>query len=337
MSSVNECCVAFIGEKLNVETVKDVKIYNFGSILEYKKAQNRINSSIIIVEKRDSSNEYFAFALEGYKFRKPVVTVFILPEEETNNTVKMLLELGVDFVVRKNDVKNLEEIVDIALKRLIYKRNILKYVSFLEEKMKEEIGSLKESKEHLAQQFKATIGAITNALGLKSEYTSGHSKRVARLVVKVGKKMGLSEEDLQLLEYAGLLHDIGKIGVPDHILNKPGKLTPEEYEEIKKHAVYSVFILKDIPGFDKVKDAALHEHERYDGTGYPSGLKGEEIPLFSRIIAVCDSWDSMVFDRVYRKALPKEVAKKELMENSGTQFDPKIVEIFLEMVNSGEI
>ncbi len=332
-----ECNVIFIGDNRLFESRDIYKIYTFDSVLSYKKSANTVNPSIVIFEKRDNSNEHILVCLESFKFKKPFVTLFIVPENEDANTFYILLELGADFVIRKSEIKDIYILINLAYKRYIYKTKILKYVSFLEDKIKDEVHKLKESREILNQQFKATVAAITNALGLKSEYTSGHSKRVARLVVKLGERLGLSEEDLELLEYAGLLHDIGKIGVPDNILNKPDKLTEEEYNEIKKHTIYSQFILKDIPGFEKVKQAALHEHERYDGKGYPTGLKGDEIPLFSRIIAVCDTWDSCIFDRVYRKAMTKEACCEELKKNAGSQFDPKIVEVFLEMVNNGEI
>lgn len=333
----SECNVIFIGSNHQKQLNKVYKTHNFDSVLDYKRFSNTLSNNIVVFEKKDESSEYITLCLEGYKFKKPFVSVFILDDNEEVTTRKTLIELGADFILKKSEAGNIDNIIDMAYNRLIYKRNMLKYVSFLEEKMREEVETLKGSKEQLNQQFKATIVAITNALGLKSEYASNHSKRVARLVVKVGERLGISGNDLQLLEYSGLLHDIGKIGVPDNILNKPAKLTLEEYEEVKKHAVYSVFILKDIPGFDKVKDAALHEHERFDGKGYPSGLKGEEIPLFARIIAVCDTWDSLIFDRVYRKATTKESAIEEIKRNSGTQFDNKIVDLFVELVNSGEI
>ncbi|MFN7182541.1 MAG: HD-GYP domain-containing protein, partial [Planctomycetota bacterium] len=313
------------------------RIFTFDSILDYKKSKNDINPAIVILEKGENTNEYISLCLEAFKFRKPIVTIFIVPKEEEVKLSSSLFELGADFVVNKNEIKNIHNLLELAYKRYLHKTSILKYVSILEDKLKEEVHILKESRELLNQQFKATIAAITNALGLKSEYTSGHSKRVARLVVKLGERLGISGEDIQLLEYAGLLHDIGKIGVPDHILNKPGKLTEEEYSEVKKHSMYSVFILKDIPDFEKVKEAALHEHERYDGKGYPSGMRGNEIPLFARIIAVCDTWDSCVYDRIYRKAMTKEEACDELRKNAGIQFDPEIVKVFLEMVANDEI
>lgn len=329
--------IVFIGNNYSDKLNPDFKTYYYNNIVEYKKASNNFTDTVVVFEKKDNTNDYLSICLEGFKFKKPCVTIFILPDNEEITTIKTLVELGADFIIKQSEVENINTLVELGYRRLIYKKNILKYTSFLENKMKEEVEILKESKEQLNQQFKSTIAAITNALGLKSEYTSNHSKRVARLVVKVGEKLGISGNDLQLLEYAGLLHDIGKIGVPDNILNKPGKLTPEEYEEVKKHSIYSLFILKDVPGFEKVKEAALHEHERFDGKGYPSGLKGEEIPLFSRIIAVCDTWDSLIFDRVYRKATTKELALEEIQRNSGTQFDSKIVEVFTELVNSGEI
>lgn len=177
--------------------------------------------------------------------------------------------------------------------------------------------------------FELSIKTLLSALRCKDDYTWGHSLRVAYLCVSVGKEMGLSADDLYELEVSALFHDIGKIGVPDAVLKKPSRLTDEEFLEMKLHPSKSYEILQDFPIFEKMATNAKYHHERFDGRGYPEGLKGEDIPLFSRIILIADTFDAMTSTRPYRKGLPFEVAFAELREFAGTQFDPMLVEKFI--------
>lgn len=163
-------------------------------------------------------------------------------------------------------------------------------------------------------------------------YTKGHSKNVANLASLLAEKLGLSDEIIKKTYWAALVHDIGKIVIPSSILNKEGKLTIEEFEVIKKHPVYGHDFLSTSDELKELGKYVLHHHERWDGKGYPAGLSKEDIPLISRIISVVDAWDAMRSDRPYRKGLPEEIAKKELIEHSGVQFDPNIVKAFLEIV-----
>jgi putative nucleotidyltransferase with HDIG domain len=180
----------------------------------------------------------------------------------------------------------------------------------------------------LRQLRTASICAMNQLLDLKDLNTGVHSTRLAEWAVRVAEQLGLSQSQLSDIEAAAILHDIGKIGVPESILNKPGKLTPEEREQMQKHSEYGWAILRRMPGFQEVSLHVLHHHERADGKGYPSGLKGDETPLGSKIVCVLDSFDAMVSDRVYRKGLPVEEAFRRLRADSGTQFDPEIVELF---------
>jgi len=166
----------------------------------------------------------------------------------------------------------------------------------------------------------------------KDTETFDHCVRVSRMARMLATAAGLGESESRVVEYAGLFHDIGKVGVPDEILMKPAKLTDSEYEVMKSHPVLSVEILKPISHVDffaLTLPGVRHHHERFDGRGYPDGLMGENIPLASRIILVVDTYDAMTWSRPYRKGLPTEVAYKELVEFSGRQFDPKLVEVFL--------
>jgi putative nucleotidyltransferase with HDIG domain len=170
---------------------------------------------------------------------------------------------------------------------------------------------------------------VLKALDCKDHYTFDHSMRVAYYSRITGEEMGLSEAQLKTLELSGLFHDIGKIGTPDHVLNKPSRLSEEEFLQMKQHPDHSYEILKEFPGFDEIALNARHHHERYDGRGYPLGLKGEEIPLFARIILIADTFDAMTSTRVYRKGMTHDVAFEELRQFSGTQFDPKAVTCFI--------
>ena len=182
-----------------------------------------------------------------------------------------------------------------------------------------------------------TILAIAKAVDAKDVSTSQHSQRVSEYSVMIGRELGFSDEELENLRKAALLHDIGKIGIPDRILNKPDKLTDAEYEVMKSHVTRGGEILKDFTLIDHVEEGARYHHERYDGTGYMSGLKGEEIPLYGRIIAVADAFDAMTANRVYRKKLSLPYVVSELKRCSGSQFDPVIADIMLRLIDEKKI
>jgi putative nucleotidyltransferase with HDIG domain len=164
--------------------------------------------------------------------------------------------------------------------------------------------------------------------------TGVHSTRLAEWALHVAEELGLDESSLGDLEVAALLHDIGKVGIPDAILNKPAKLTSEEYALMKKHPEYGWAVLRQIPGMERASLVILHHHENFNGNGYPAGLRGEEIPLGSRIVSVIDAFDAMVSSRPYRQGLPLEEAERRLLEASGTQFDPDVVKSFLPLARA---
>ncbi len=197
---------------------------------------------------------------------------------------------------------------------------------------------LKEDNKNLVSDlkdlFSGTIKAIVEALDAKDSFTLGRSRRVTFYSLKIAEKLGLSNFLIGELELAGLLHDIGMIGVSDDILYKTEKLSNEEYGEIKRHVEHGVKILEDISQLKEVVEIIKHHHEHFDGTGYPSGLKGDEIPLLSRIIAITDAYDSMISNRAYRKSLSSEEAVEVLKNLSGRQFDPEITKVFIEILPS---
>ncbi len=177
------------------------------------------------------------------------------------------------------------------------------------------------------------IRSLASTIDAKDRYTSGHSQRVADYALRIAEKMGLSEDDQRIVYYSGLLHDVGKIRVPGEVINKPGKLTEDEFDKIRIHPVSGFHILHDIHEDERIGYGAKYHHERFDGTGYPNCLMGEDIPRVARIIAVADAYDAMASDRSYRKLLPQDVVRDEIVKGKGTQFDPDIADIMLQIID----
>ncbi len=180
----------------------------------------------------------------------------------------------------------------------------------------------------------SVLQGLVRAVDVKDHYTQEHSEVVTDAALLLGQQLKLSEETLHALRIAGLLHDVGKIGIPDHILKKPGKLTNEEYEIMKHHVVLSEMIIKGVPHLDDVLDAVAHHHERFDGRGYPHGKQADAIPLLGRIMAIADAYSAMCMDRPYRKGLSWEQARAELERGSGSQFDPRLVPLFIQAMET---
>lgn len=195
----------------------------------------------------------------------------------------------------------------------------------LENKVKEKTAQLKKT-------YLDVIHALAFAIDEKDPYTHDHSKNVARYAIAIGKEMGLSEEEINILEQASLLHDLGKIGIPDYILTKPGRLSPQEWEEIKQHPLKGAKIIEPLEFLNGDVKLILQHHEKFDGKGYPNGIKGKSISLGARIMAVADSLDAMSKNRPYRKALTKQKIIIELKKGAGTQFDPKVVDALLKLL-----
>jgi HD-GYP domain-containing protein (c-di-GMP phosphodiesterase class II) len=193
--------------------------------------------------------------------------------------------------------------------------------------MAAQVEDLKSDNKKISEQAARTI---LKALDCKDHYTFGHSMRVAYFSLVTGAEAGLNPDEMHELELSAIFHDIGKIGTPDAVLNKPSRLTEEEFLVMKQHPEKSWEILQDFPHFEKIAVNARYHHERFDGKGYPDGLKGELIPIAARIILIADTFDAMTSTRPYRKGLPYEVAFDELLQFSGTQFDPDLVNHFVE-------
>jgi HD-GYP domain-containing protein (c-di-GMP phosphodiesterase class II) len=194
------------------------------------------------------------------------------------------------------------------------------------------LGAFLENAELYEEQrlsFIGTIRAMSGALDAKDRYTRGHSDRVAHLSAETARALGFSPDEVERVRIAGIVHDVGKIGVPESVLCKPGRLTDDEFERIKQHPEIGFRILEGIPGLQDILPGVLHHHERYDGRGYPHGLAGDEIPLLARIIAVADTFDAMSSNRAYRSKMAREVVLAEIANCAGSQFDPRVAEAFL--------
>ena len=195
----------------------------------------------------------------------------------------------------------------------------------------------KKLHDHDNEIIKESIETFTGFIDAKDPYTNGHSNRVAQYTRLIAEEMGYEGEELNRIYYVALLHDCGKIGVPDNILGKPGRLTEDEFEIIKSHTTRGDEILSRFKSLTNVTEGARYHHERYDGKGYPEGKKGEEIPLIARMICVADSFDAMNSNRVYREKLSRDAIIEEIEKNRGTQFDPEIADILLNLIKNGDI
>ncbi len=205
-------------------------------------------------------------------------------------------------------------------------RQIVKYQS-------EEVDRLTERQQLSQRLFEQTVTALVTAIDAKDEYSHGHSLRVAEYAERIAWMMGKNEEECRKVYYAGLLHDVGKLGISDGIINKKSELTTEEYEVIKQHPVLGDQILSSIQDYPYIRIGAHYHHERFDGQGYPDGLKGKEIPEIARIISVADAYDTLSSNRSYRSALPQQLIREEIIMGAGTQFDPEIAGIMRRMID----
>ncbi len=185
--------------------------------------------------------------------------------------------------------------------------------------------------------YDVTLEGLSRALDLRDKETEGHSQRVTELAVRLARAMGVPKRDVTQIRWGALLHDIGKMGIPDAILLKPARLTDDEWEIMRRHPVYAYQLLSPMPYLRPLLDIPYCHHEKWDGTGYPRGLKGEDIPLTARIFAVADVWDALRSDRPYRPAWTAHKAREYIRDQAGTHFDPKVVDVFLQLVDEEDV
>lgn len=259
----------------------------------------------------------------------PNTVVVMISGMQTMESAIDALRLGAfDYLMKPFDLRQVEAVVKRALEHqdLIVAKQ--RYEDHLEELVEQRTAELDKALNSLEDAYRSTLKALTAALETRDLETSGHSERVVTYSLRLGREYGLSGTLTKSLEFGSLLHDIGKIGVPDLILRKPAKLTPEEWVLMRQHPVHGQQILRGIEFLEGAARVVAQHHEKWDGSGYPLGLSGEDIDICARIFAVADAFDAITSDRVYRKGKPYQAAADELDAWAGKQFDPKVVEAF---------
>ena len=299
----------FIGVTNPVEAIEKVRQEHFDlMLLDFM--MTPLHGDEVVEEIRKFNKELYILLLTGHKdLAPPLETIKRLDiqgyceKSDKFDQLTLLIESGIKSVKQMDEIKQINE-------------------------------KLEDSKEQLEQAYLDMVETLRYTVEAKDSYTRGHSDRVAEYSVLIGEKLGLPEEQIKTLKIGGLFHDIGKIGIPDSILLKPAKLTDDEYSQIKNHPSIGAHILGSATIFKDIIPIVKHHHEKYDGNGYPSRLKGEEIPYIARIAAVADTFDAMTSRRSYRGPIDIEHVKEEIKRCEGTQFDPQIAEAFLEILNN---
>lgn len=270
-------------------------------------------------------------ALQEIKKRHPDTEVILLTAYASLETARDAIRCGAfDYLLKPFDKDDVLLVVEKGIQKsksnagLKLERDILfDRATYLEEQVS-------NARSTIMNYYEGTVKALIHTIDAKDHYTFRHSNRVASLSASLARALGLPKKTIKSIEHASSIHDIGKIGVHEYILNKNGRLTPDEYEEMKKHPAIGARIVQSIPFLEEAIPVILHHHERYDGTGYPQSLAGQDIPLAARIVMVSDAIDAMLRDRPYRMALAMEDVMRELRENAGTQFDPKMTDLILQ-------
>ncbi|MGH9901227.1 MAG: HD domain-containing phosphohydrolase [Pyrinomonadaceae bacterium] len=256
------------------------------------------------------------------------VVVMISGVQTVESAIEALRAGAFDYVMKPFDLYHVEAAVRRALEHRELRVAKRRYENHLEEMVTQRTAELDDALHSLEDAYRMTLKALTAALETRDQETHGHSERVVSFSLRLGREMGLDKEQMRSLEFGSLLHDIGKIGVPDAILRKPAALTREEWTKMREHPLHGRQILREIAFLEGASRVVAQHHERWDGSGYPLGLKGREIDLNARIFAVADAFDAMTSDRVYRKGRPYEAAAAELDEFADIQFDPRVVAAF---------
>jgi len=259
----------------------------------------------------------------------PETVVVMISGMQTVESAIGALRLGAfDYLMKPFDLRQVEAVVKRALEHheLVVAKQ--RYENHLEELVEQRTAELDRALNSLEGAYRSTLKALTAALETRDSETHGHSERVVSYSLRLGREYGLNSEQMKSLEFGSLLHDIGKIGVPDSILRKPAKLTEEEWVRMREHPLHGQQILRGIEFLQGAARVVAQHHEKWDGTGYPLGLSSEEIDINARIFAVADAFDAITSDRVYRRGKSYEAAAQELDDWAGRQFDPKVVEAF---------
>ena len=299
----------FTGLTNPLEAIERVRNEHFDMmILDFM--MDPIHGDEVVEEIRKFNKDLYILLLTGHKdLAPPLETIKRLEiqgyceKSDKFDQLLLLIESGIKSIEQMNTIKTINK-------------------------------QLHDKNEELERAYLDTIEILRQTVEAKDPYTRGHSDRVSEYSVLIGKKLGLDEKTLHILKIGGLFHDIGKIGIPNSILLKESKLSDEEYSQIKNHPMIGVHMLGDAAIFTDILPIVKHHHERYDGRGYPSQLVGDDIPYVARIAAVADTFDAMTSKRSYRDSLPIDVVRAEIERCSGTQFDPNIAKVFLDIMDN---
>ncbi|MBR3162542.1 MAG: HD domain-containing protein [Clostridia bacterium] len=299
----------FVGVTDPQEAIELVKNEHFDlMILDF--IMTPIHGDQVVEEIRKFNKELYILLLTGHKdLAPPLETIRRLDiqgyceKSDKFDQLLLLIESGIKSIAQMKEIKQINK-------------------------------ELSDTYEKLEAAYMESIETLRHTVDAKDPYTRGHSDRVSEISVLIGERLGLSEQDIRTLRIGGLFHDIGKIGVPDSILQKESKLTDDEYSEIKNHPAIGVHILSTASIFNDIIPIVKHHHEKYDGNGYPSKLKGKDIPYLARITTIADSFDAMSSKRSYRNSLPLDIIKEEFRKNRGTQFDPELDDLFLDILEN---
>jgi response regulator RpfG family c-di-GMP phosphodiesterase len=256
------------------------------------------------------------------------VVIMISGVQTVESAIEALRAGAFDYIMKPFDIHHVEAAVSRALEHHSLRLAKRRYESYLEEMVEQRTAELDRTLHSLEDAYRTTLKALTSALETRDAETHGHSERVVNFSLRLGVELGLDKEQMQSLEFGSLLHDIGKIGVPDAILRKPAALDADEWTRMREHPLHGQKILSGIEFLQGAARVVAQHHEKWDGSGYPLGLRGEEIDLNARIFAVADAFDAMISDRVYRRGRTYEEAAAELRTFAGRQFDPRVVEAF---------
>ena len=286
------------------------------------------NADMILLDLRMPEMDGFQFLeiIKKDERLKNIPIICLTAVDESDSEVRCF-ELGtLDFIAKPF----VSEIMLMRISRILKLESLQKG---LQEEVDRQTVKLHNSNRKLKRLSTQVMLTLAGTIDAKDKYTNGHSERVAKYSRMIASRFNLTEQEQDDIYYIGLLHDIGKIGVPDEIINKTSKLTDEEYEVIKIHPTVGAEILEKMSELPDIALGAKYHHERYDGKGYPEGLKGGNIPLVARIIGVADSYDAMTSNRSYRRVMPQEVVRAEIEKGMGTQFDPVFAEIMLNIID----
>jgi len=264
--------------------------------------------------------------IHGMERMCDVPVVFLTADSDRETEARIFKAGAMDYIQKPF----LAEVVLSRIGRLL---ELYHLQHSLQQEVEKKTQELQESSERIRRLSEQVMQSLASAIDAKDTYTKGHSVRVAKYSCELARRMGKTAQEVENIYYIGLLHDIGKIGIPNSIINKPSRLTEEEYAVIKSHPVIGAEILGNISELPDISIGARWHHERYDGKGYPDGLKGEEIPETARIIGAADAYDAMSSRRSYRDVLPQAEIRREIEKGKGTQFDPGIAEHVLAMID----